>query len=38
VMQHARRIVWEFEESKKREELIPSGSPLDFVPRPYARA
>jgi arylsulfatase len=38
VMQHARRIVWEFEESKKREDLIPSGSPLDFVPSPYARA
>ncbi|HEV8261157.1 MAG TPA: hypothetical protein VGQ19_10430, partial [Burkholderiales bacterium] len=26
-----------FEESKKKEELIPTGSPLDFVPRPYAR-
>jgi arylsulfatase A-like enzyme len=37
VMQHAHRVVREFEESKKREELIPSGSPLDFVPRPYAR-
>jgi hypothetical protein len=29
--------VREFEESKKREELIPAGSPLDFVPKPYAR-
>src|SRR5262249_34661726 len=37
VMQHAHRVVREFEESKKREELIPSGSPIDFVPRPYAR-
>jgi arylsulfatase len=36
-MQHARRIVREFEESKAREDLIPSGSPLDYVPRPYAR-
>jgi arylsulfatase len=38
VMQHAHRIVREFEESKKREELIPSGSPSDYVPKPYARA
>jgi arylsulfatase len=38
VMQHAHRVVREFEESKKKEELIPTGSPLDFVPRPYARA
>jgi len=37
VMQHAQRIVRKFEESKAREELIPPGSPLDFVPRPYAR-
>jgi arylsulfatase A-like enzyme len=38
VMQHAHRVVREFEESKKREELIPSGSPIDYVPKPYARA
>ena len=38
VMQHAHRVVREFEESKKKEELIPTGSPLDFVPKPYARA
>jgi arylsulfatase len=37
VMQHAHRVVREFEESKKKEELIPTGSPLDFVPRPYER-
>jgi arylsulfatase A-like enzyme len=38
VMQHAHRVVREFEESKKREEPIPSGSPIDYVPKPYARA
>jgi arylsulfatase len=38
VMQHAHRVVREFEESKNREELIPSGSPIDYVPKPYARA
>jgi arylsulfatase len=32
-MQHAQRIVREFEESTKKEELIPPGSPLDFVPK-----
>jgi hypothetical protein len=30
--------VREFEKSKEREELIPSGSPIDYVPKPYARA
>lgn len=33
VMQHAHRVVHEFEESVKHEELIPPGSPLDFVPK-----
>ncbi len=33
VMQHARRIVREFEESAGREQLIPAGSPIDFVPK-----
>jgi hypothetical protein len=37
-MQHAHRVVREFEESKKREELIPSGSPIDYVPKTYASA
>ena len=32
VMQHAHRVVREFEESKKSEELIPVGAPVDFVP------
>lgn len=32
VMQHAHRIVRKFEESAKREQLIPTGSPIDFVP------
>ena len=33
VMQHANRIVREFEQSTKSEELIPPGSPVDFVPK-----
>jgi len=33
VMQHAHRVVREFEASIKREQLIPSGSPIDFVPK-----
>jgi arylsulfatase len=33
VMQHANRIVREFEQSTKSEELIPPGSPIDFVPK-----
>ncbi len=33
VMQHAQRIVREFEDSTKQEQLIPPGSPLDFVPK-----
>jgi arylsulfatase len=33
VMQHANRIVRDFETSAKREELIPPGAPLDFVPK-----
>jgi arylsulfatase len=37
VMQHAHRIVRDFEESVKKEELIPPGSALDFVPKQYAR-
>ena len=37
VMQHAHRAVREIEESRARE-LIPSGSPVDFVPNPYPRA
>lgn len=32
VMQHAHNAVREFEESARREQLIPAGSPLDFVP------
>jgi arylsulfatase A-like enzyme len=36
VMQHAQRIVREFEESTKKEQLIPPGSPLDFVPKTAA--
>ena len=35
VMQHAHRVVRAFEESKTREELIPTGSPIDYVPKPY---
>ncbi|MGV3741784.1 MAG: arylsulfatase [Burkholderiaceae bacterium] len=33
VMQHAHRVIKEFEDSKKREQLIPPGAPLDFVPQ-----
>ncbi|HYJ70829.1 MAG TPA: hypothetical protein VEX15_24500 [Nocardioidaceae bacterium] len=33
VMQHAQRIIREFEQSKDQEAVIPPGSPLDFVPR-----
>src|SRR5688572_31728545 len=33
VMQHAHRAVRDFEESTRREQLIPSGSPIDFVPK-----
>ena len=36
VMQHAHRIVRDFENSVKKEELIPPGSPLDFVPKQFA--
>ena len=32
VMQHARRLMREFEESTEKEGLIPAGAPLDFVP------
>ncbi len=32
VMQHARRQIRDFEASAEREELIPAGAPLDFVP------
>lgn len=32
VMQHARRIIRQFEESVSQEELIPAGSPVDFIP------
>jgi len=38
VMQHAHRIVRDFEDSVKKEDLIPPGSPLDFVPEQYAKA
>jgi arylsulfatase A-like enzyme len=33
VMQHAQRVIREFEDSTKKEQLIPPGSPIDFVPR-----
>lgn len=33
VVAHASRIVAEFKQSVKREELIPLGAPLDFVPK-----
>jgi hypothetical protein len=37
-MQHARRIIRQFEDSVADEELIPAGAPVDFVPaRPKAR-
>lgn len=32
VMQHAHRVVREFNKSTEREQLIPNGSPIDFVP------
>jgi hypothetical protein len=32
VMQHARRLMREFEESTEKEGLIPAGAPLGFVP------
>lgn len=38
VMQHAHRVVGAFNESVKREELIPPGSPLDFVPKTNKKA
>ena len=38
VMQHAQRIIRDFENSKKQEELIPPGAPLDFVPKTFAKA
>ena len=38
VMQHAQRIIRDFENSKKKEELIPPGAPLDFVPKKFAEA
>ena len=33
VMQHAHRVIREYNESIEREELIPPGAPLDFVPQ-----
>jgi arylsulfatase len=33
VFRHTGRILGEFEESVRREPLIPSGAPLDFVPK-----
>ena len=38
VMQNAHRIVRQFEDSTTKEQLIPSGSPLDFVPKSGAEA
>jgi arylsulfatase A-like enzyme len=32
VLQHARRLIREFEQSVEREQLIPAGAPLSFVP------
>ena len=32
VMQHARRIIRQFEDSVKHEALIPAGAPIDFMP------
>jgi arylsulfatase len=37
-MQHAQRIIREFEESAKKEELIPPGADLDFVPKQRKKA
>jgi len=33
VMQHAHRVVREFEESTREEAVIPPGAPLGFVPK-----
>jgi arylsulfatase A-like enzyme len=33
VMQHARRLMRQFEESTEQEGLIPAGAPVDFVPQ-----
>jgi arylsulfatase A-like enzyme len=33
VMQHAQRIIRDFEQSKQHEAVIPPGSPLDFKPQ-----
>jgi arylsulfatase len=38
VMQHAQRIIRDFENSTKKEEVIPPGAPLDFVPKKFAEA
>jgi arylsulfatase len=38
VMQHAHRVVRQFEESTTKEQLIPSGSSIDFVPKSGAEA
>ena len=38
VMQHAQRIIRDFEDSAKKEELIPPGAALDFVPKQRQRA
>jgi hypothetical protein len=32
VMQHARRLIRQFEQSVEQEELVPAGAPLSFVP------
>jgi arylsulfatase len=32
-MQHAHRIIREFDQSVETESLIPPGSPVDFVPQ-----
>src|ERR1700731_1479108 len=38
VMQHARRIIRQFEDTVEEEQLIPCGAPIDFVPaQPGAR-
>lgn len=34
VLQHARRLIREFEQTVQREQLIPAGAPISFVPRP----
>jgi hypothetical protein len=37
-MQHARRIIRQFEDTVEEEQLIPCGAPIDFVPaQPSAR-